>query len=304
MKKEMHFNRKTWKQPHRKRQYALITGASSGIGREFAVQLARHGFPLILVARRRDRLEELAQELEQEYGCKSLVLAADLSEPRQVEALFATIEELPLGIVINNAGFGDCSSFLDGDVDKELDMIDVNIKAMHLVMKLALRKMEWQDTVEYGSRDLQHHPDGRSRRSCPFTAMNHRNYHGYILNVASSAGLMPAGPYMATYYATKAYVTSLTQGVAEELREAGSNLYVGCLCPGPVDTEFNERANVRFALPGMQAQRCVRIALREMGYGNSVIVPGLVMKAVVACAGMLPPQMLIRIVSRQQTKKF
>ena len=112
------------------------------------------------------------------------------------------IEKLPVGILINDAGFGDCGSFLETDADKEMQMIDVNVKAMHLLMKLMLRRMEKQEG-------------------------------GYILNVASSAGLLPAGPYMATYYATKAYIASLTRAVALELKQRGSRVYVGALCPGP-----------------------------------------------------------------------
>ena len=212
-----------------KKSYAVITGASSGIGMAFARQLAAEGYRLVLVARREDRLQELAQEL-QKKGTESIVISADLSQKEACYHLMQQIEKLPVGILINDAGFGDCGSFLETDADKEMQMIDVNVKAMHLLMKLMLRRMEKQEG-------------------------------GYILNVASSAGLLPAGPYMAAYYATKAYIASLTRAVALELKQRGSRVYVGALCPGPVNTEFNAVANVELALAGITPEYCVRYAL-------------------------------------------
>ena len=202
-----------------KKTYAVITGASSGIGMAFARQLAAEGYRLVLVARRENRLQALAEELKKS-GTESMVITADLSEKEACYRLMQQLEPVPVGILINNAGFGDCGSFLETDAEKEMQMIDVNVKAMHLLMKLMLRRMEKQEG-------------------------------GYILNVASSAGLLPAGPYMATYYATKAYMASLTRAVALELKQRGSRVYVGALCPGPVNTEFNEVANVEFALAGI-----------------------------------------------------
>ena len=155
-----------------KKTYAVITGASSGIGMAFARQLAAEGYRLVLVARRENRLQALAEELKKS-GTESMVITADLSEKEACYRLMQQLEPVPVGILINNAGFGDCGSFLETDAETEMQMIDVNVKAMHLLMKLMLRRMEKQEG-------------------------------GYILNVASSAGLLPAGPYMATYYATKA----------------------------------------------------------------------------------------------------
>ena len=126
-------------------------------------------------------------------------------------------------MLINCAGFGDFGAFTTTSLDKELEMIDVNIKAVHILTKKFL-------------------PDMIAKNE------------GYILNVASVAGLMPAGPYMATYYATKAYVTSFTSAIAEELEEKKSNVYVGSLCPGPVDTEFNKVADVKFNLKGITSE--------------------------------------------------
>ena len=177
--------------------FVMITGASSGIGKAFAAQFAKKGYDLILVARRKERLQELAEEWTKK-GRKCLVLTADLAKKKECRKLMEDVEKLPVKVFINNAGFGDCGSFLETDLSKEVEMIHVNIRAMHFLMKQMLCQMEKQG-------------------------------EGSILNVASSAGLFPAGPYMATYYATKSYVTSLTRAVALELKEKKSNVYVGAL---------------------------------------------------------------------------
>lgn len=249
--------------------YAVITGASSGIGTEFAKRLAKEGYPLVLVARRRERLEELAKLLKAE--CK--IITADLSDMKECERLMQELSDIKIDIFINNAGFGFCGETLNIDNDTELNMIDLNVKSLHLLMKLALKDM---DT---------------------------RNY-GYILNVASSAGILPAGPYMSTYYATKAYVASLTRGVAEELRQKHSNVYVGCLCPGPVDTEFNKVANVEFALNGISADYCANYAITQMFKRKITIVPTFMMKAAVVLSRLIPVSLYVKIGAKQQKKKI
>lgn len=274
----------------KKSSYALITGASSGIGREFAVCLAREGYSLILAARRKDRLIQLAAELEQEYDCKCVVQVTDLRNMQECYELFDRIRDYPLEIVINNAGFGDCGYFSEGNIEKEMAMVDVNVKAMHLLMKLALNRFQSQ----IKQQSPKYHPNRRKADS----------YRAYILNVASSAGLIPAGPYMAVYYATKSYVTSLTRGVAEELYQTQVPIYVGCLCPGPVDTEFNQAANVQFALPGISPQKCAEYGISRMKRGKVVIVPGILMKAAVVFGRFLPEKYYIKLTARQQKKKF
>ena len=251
------------------KNYAVITGASAGLGTEFAKQLAQKGYKLILTARREDRLRQLAEELNVE--CE--VIPADLSKTEECLRFFDAIQEKKIDIFINNAGFGDCNVFLEGDLHKELDMIDVNVKAMHTLFKLMLQKMQKEN-------------------------------HGYILNVASSAGLLPAGPYMATYYATKAYVTSLTQAVAQELKENDSKVYVGALCPGPVNTEFNKVANVEFALKGITAEYCVSYALRQMVKRQTVIVPTALMKMSTTMGHMSPRKWSVKITAGQQRRKL
>ena len=255
-----------------KKSYAVVTGASSGIGAQFARRLAAEGYRPVLVARRRERLEALAQELG-EKGIESIVFVVDLSRKEECVRLMERLSGLSVGVFVNNAGFGDCGPFLETDLDKELDMIDVNVRAMHVLTKLVLKKMQ-----EQGG--------------------------GYLLNVASSAGLIPAGPYMATYYATKAYVASLTRAIAKELKEQGSKVYIGSLCPGPVDTEFNDVAHVSFALPGITAESCVEAAITGMKRRKTVIVPSLYMKAATTLGRFLPQDMYIGITGHQQKKKL
>lgn len=257
-----------WKEDYMKK-YAVITGASSGIGMEFAKRLAAKGYTPVLVARREERLKLLAKRLKTE--CE--VFAADLTQRAECEQLCEWLSEKNVEVFINNAGFGDCGEFVETDLDKDLDMIRLNVAALHLLTKRMIRRFE-----ERGS--------------------------GYLLNVASCAGLLPAGPYMATYYATKAYVTSLTRAVAQELEEAGSGVYVGCLCPGPVDTEFNAVANVEFALKGIRPGYCAGYALDMMfRKKKTVIVPTLLMKFAAAGAKLLPAKAAVMAAGWQQKRK-
>ena len=246
-----------------------ITGASSGIGRVFARHYASQGCRLILTARRGDQLEKLAALL----GCPCRILPADLSDPAQWDTLCAALETERIDGFINNAGFGLCGAFTETDPAVEQEMLQVNVGALQRLMKFVLGKMQAQGS-------------------------------GFILNVASCAGLMPAGPYMATYYATKAYVVSLTSALAQELREARSPVYVGCLCPGPVNTEFNAVANVEFALRGITPEYCVRCALDGMARRKTVIVPNPVVAVGMTLGRFLPRPVYIKIAAHQQRKKL
>lgn len=251
------------------KKYAVITGASSGIGLEFARQLAERGYALVLTARKEDRLKKAAESVPTE--CE--IITADLEKEEECYRFFELIKEKDIEVFINNAGFGDCGRFAETELSKELSMIQVNVKAMHILMKLMLQKMKKQG-------------------------------YGYLLNVASSAGLMHAGPYMATYYATKAYVASMTQAVAVELSHEKSPVYVGCLCPGPVNTGFNKVANVEFALKGITPKACVNYAMKKMYARKVVIVPTMVMKLAVFACHISPRAISTRITARQQKKKF
>lgn len=246
-----------------------ITGASSGIGQEFARRYAAMGCRLILTARRTDRLEALAAEL----GVPCRILPADLAQPEECSRLCREVEGEHIDIFINNAGFGLCGSYLESDPEREAGMIRVNVAAMAQLFHFMVRKL-------------------------------HAQGGGTVLNVASSAGLLPGGPYMAGYYASKAYVVSLTRSVAQELREQHSPVTVCALCPGPVDTEFNQNANVVFALKGITPQLCVEEALRGMLRRKTIIVPSAFMRLCTSAQKLLPTAVLMPIMSHQQKKKL
>lgn len=246
---------------------ALVTGASSGIGRDIAVELDKLGYSLVLCARREDRLMELKAKLK-----NATTITCDLSDVENCTSLYNKVKDMNISVLINCAGFGDFGQFTDTDLDKELSMVDVNVKAVHILMKLFLNDFK------------------------------KKNY-GYILNVASTAGLMPAGPYMATYYATKAYVTSLTSAVSRELQEQGSNVYVGALCPGPVDTEFNSVAGVNFGIKSISSEKCASYAVKKMFKRKTIIVPLFVMKFSVFSTRLTPRKLAVKIVGEMQKKK-
>ena len=221
--------------------YAIVTGASSGLGFEFAKQLSNMGYKIVLVARRRGKLEQIQKILKTE----SIVFEADLGKTEECIRLMEETKKLDIEVLVNNAGFGDCGRFYETDANKDLAMIDVNV----------------------------------------------------------SAGLFPAGPYMATYYATKAYVTSLTRAVARELEEEQSEIYVGALCPGPVDTEFNDVADVEFALKGISAKKCVSYAIDQMFKKRVIIIPTLRMKVVCYGSKLIPSRQVVAMTGRQQKRK-
>ncbi len=247
---------------------ALITGASSGIGKEFARRYAEKGYRLILTARREDILEQLREELKTEI----VVIPADLSDEKQCFELLKKLKDEDIDVFINNAGFGLAGSFLTTDVEREINMIKVNDIAMHIMFKGVLQKMDARGS-------------------------------GTILNVASSAGLFPGGPYMAGYYASKAYVVSLTRAVVQELKEKESKVHVCALCPGPVDTDFNRNADVVFSLKGISASQCVSECLKEMNRKKTVIVPSVLMKAAVSLSKLVPAGLLTAMTGHQQKKK-
>ena len=247
----------------------LITGATSGIGMEFARRYAQKGYRLILVGRRVERMDAF----ERETGATVRKIVKDISTADACKELLNEVSDEEIDIFINNAGFGDAGEFTDSDLEKEIRMISVNDMAMHILFKGILQKMEKQGG-------------------------------GQILNVASSAGLLPAGPYMATYYATKAYVASLTRAVAHELKQKKSPVHVSALCPGPVDTEFNKNADVIFALKGISAKQCVAECLSGMERHKTIIVPSLRMKAATFFQHFVPMPLLIKMVAGQQKKKI
>ncbi|QNU67351.1 SDR family oxidoreductase [Ruminiclostridium herbifermentans] len=246
---------------------ALITGASSGIGRDISIILSKKGYDLILVARRQERLEELKSTLDTEVQ----TICLDLSKEESCFELYDQVKNEDIDVLINNAGFGIFGIFDSIDIQDELRLIDTNIKAVHILTKLFL--------VDFK-----------------------RKNSGYILNVASSAGFLP-GPLLSSYYASKAYVLRLTQAIYEELRREGSSVYVGSLCPGPVDTEFNQTANVKMSLKGLTSQYVAEYAIKQMFKRKLTIIPGKKMKLAVFFQKFLPEKLLLKISYHMQKKK-
>ena len=248
---------------------ALVTGASSGIGAEIAKRLDSLGFNVIITARRTDRLEALALELQND----TTIIEADLSQQEDCEMLYEQTKDMNVSVLINNAGFGMIGDFDSTDLERELSMIDVNVKAVHILTKLFLKD---------------------------FIAKN----RGYILNVASSAGLMPGGPLMAAYYATKAYVVSLTQGIAQELKDRGSRVSISALCPGPVETEFNDVAECSFAVKGISPDYCAECALKGLFGRKTLIVPDAGMKLAAGAVKFAPRKLILGVTGKVQSKKL
>lgn len=247
---------------------ALITGASSGIGLEMSKSLAKRGFNLILVARRKEKLLNLKKEIVSEYGVRVKVICKDLSDVNACMELHKEVSAVRIDLLINNAGFGLFGKFWETDLDRELEMIDVNVKALHILTKLFLR--------DFTERD-----------------------YGFILNVSSVAGFMP-GPNMATYYATKNYVLQLTSAIYEELRSAGKNVYVGAFCPGPVNTEFNEISGANFGNHGLSAADAAEYAIEKMFDGKLIIIPENEMKLIAFASGVSPRKITMRILGQIQ----
>jgi len=246
---------------------ALITGASSGIGLDMATILSRRGYDLILVARSKKDLMKVQQELVTD----SKIIALDLSSRDNCLELYNQVKNEDIDILINNAGFGVFGEFIKTSLDKELSMIDVNVSAVHILTKLFLKDFVKKDK-------------------------------GYILNVASSAAFTP-GPLMASYYASKSYVLRLTESIYGELRKANSKVYIGCLCPGPVNTNFNQVAGVHFSVKALESNDVARYAIKKMFQRKLVIVPGISMKLCHILVLFVPIKLLVRITYHIQKKK-
>lgn len=215
----------------------LITGASSGIGKEMADYLASLGYDLFLVATDSKKLKELFKDCQ----VKVTTFGLDLAVEENCYKLYENVKNEKIDILINNAGFGDAGNFTKTSLDKELKMIDLNIKAYHILTKLFL-----QDFVK-------------------------RDY-GRVLNVASMAGFMP-GPYMATYYATKNYIVSLSLAIYEELKRDKSNVKISIFCPGPVNTNFNNVADVKFNISSLNSEYASKVAIDGMFMNKLLIIP-------------------------------
>lgn len=245
---------------------ALITGASNGLGKDFAKELSKKGYDLVLVARSKDKLETLKRELKTYIEIEAM----DLSIKENVFKLYNKYKG-EIDLLINNAGFGLFGKFTDTDLDTELNMIDLNVTAYHILTKLFL-----QDFV--------------------------KKNNGRILNVASSAAFEP-GPLMTTYYSTKSYVYNMTMGIYEELRREKSKVKIHVLCPGPVDTGFNDRAHVRFGVKSQKSIDVVKYTLKKMNQNKLIIIPDLTIKLGVFANRILPRKTIIKLTYKIQKSK-
>lgn len=249
---------------------ALITGASSGIGRDMARELSELGYNLILVARNQDGLDKVKSELEKENEQIEIkTFALDLSNKESCYYLYEQVKNVD--ILINNAGFGLFGKFNETDLEKEINMINTNVTAVQILTKLYLQDMIQKDK-------------------------------GHILNVASIAGFMP-GPLMATYYATKNYIVSLTRAIQKEIKKQKSNVKISLLCPGPVNTNFNNVANVKFKLPGLSSEYVAKYAIKNMLKGKLIIIPGTLIKVARALSEITPTAITEEISYHMQKKK-
>lgn len=252
------------------KRIALVTGASAGLGKEFADLFAADGHDVVLVARSKPRLEELAKTLEEKYGIKAHVAPTDLGEASAPAVLFEQMQGRGIAIdfLVNNAGFGNTGRFLDGDLGKELQLLDVNMRAL---VEL---------THRFGK------------------GMVERKF-GRILNIASTAGFQ-AGPFMSTYYASKAFVISFTEGLAFELH--GTGVTATCHCPGATHTEFAARAGndktklFQGAARVADAREVAEHAYRAMMAGEVLAVHG-VMNFLGMSMNRLVPRVVMRTIT-------
>lgn len=242
---------------------ALITGASSGMGHDMALILSKSYDELILVGRNEERLVNLKEELT----CKSLIEVADLSDYNNCIKLFNKYKDIDL--LINNAGFGDAGLFDETSLDKDINMINTNITALHTLTKLYLKEMKERNS-------------------------------GHILNVASIAGFLP-GPLMATYYATKNYVVRLSEAIYRELKKEKSKVKISILCPGPVNTNFEKNANVKFKMNGLNSYKVASYTLKHLN--KFYIVPGFGFKMMRIFSRFLRPNFISKYIYKMQKRQ-
>lgn len=244
---------------------ALITGASSGIGKDMAIYLSEKGYDLIIVGRNQERLEEVKNNVKTNTD----IITMDLSSEENCFELYNMAKDID--VLINNAGFGTFGEFIETKMETELNMIKTNVNAVHILTKLYLKDMVEKDK-------------------------------GYILNVSSIAAFLP-GPLMATYYSTKAYVLRLTQGIQEELKKRKSNVKVSLLCPGPTETEFLKRAGVMFSTKSTPCRYVAEYAIDQMLKGKKIIVPTIKIKCAKFLCKIVPDVLLSKFAYGVQQKR-
>ncbi|MBO5265265.1 MAG: SDR family NAD(P)-dependent oxidoreductase [Ruminococcus sp.] len=247
---------------------ALITGATSGIGMSMAKYLCSMGWELVLTGRNKSALENLKSEL----NTNVYIIPADLSEKEEVFKVYHYCKLHDIDMLINNAGYGIFGRFDETDIEDELNMLNVNITALHILTKLFLRDFK-------------------------------KKNRGIILNVASSAGFM-TGPLLSSYYASKNYVVRLSLAIAQELKKTKSKVRISIFCPGPVDTNFNNRAGVVFSVKPISADFAAKYAIDNALSGRTVIIPTFKMKLGVLGAKLAPEKILSSVTYTIQKKKL
>lgn len=247
----------------------LITGASSGIGRDLAKEFAKINYNIVLVARSEEKLKKIKNELVKEYNIEVEYEVVDLSQRDSCQKLYERNKDID--ILINNAGLGDFGNFAKTDLEKDMKIIDTDIIAMHILTKLYLKDMKEKN-------------------------------NGKILNVASIAGFLP-GPLMATYYASKNYVVKLSEAIREELRKEKSNVKISILCPGPVRTNFNNVANVKFELNSLSSEYVAKYTVKQLLKNIFYIVPGFTIKCAKFFSKITPTPILARCTYHMQKRK-
>ncbi|SFI68506.1 SDR family NAD(P)-dependent oxidoreductase [Planctomicrobium piriforme] len=253
----------------------LITGASSGIGLELAKRFAADGSELILVARRTDRLEELAELLKREHGTTSTVISADLAQPGAPQHLMEQIQAAgkQVDVLVNNAGFGQLGEFSKISLDRQLNMIQLNIASVVALTHLCL-------------------PGMLARKK------------GAILNLGSTASFQP-GPHVAIYYATKAFILSFSEAIWKELK--GTGVTVTCLCPGPTKTEFGNESQMHdtpvFKHNAMNVEVVANAGYRGLRKRKRLVIPGAVNKMLAASVRVTPRATILDIMSMLQPVK-
>jgi hypothetical protein len=244
---------------------ALITGASSGIGKDIAIELSKRGYELILVARNEEKLEEVKSQI----STKVEIIPLDVSIKENCEQLHEKVGYVD--ILVNNAGFGVFGKFSQTSLEREIQLINTNVIAVHVLTKLFLK-----DMIDNGS--------------------------GYILNVSSIAGHLP-GPLMAAYYSSKNYVTTLSESINYELKKEKINVKIGTLNPGPVKTNFNNVANVKFDLHSLSSEYVAKYTVNKMLKGKTDITPGFTIKIVRFFGKIIPNNLLSIFVYKSQRRK-
>lgn len=252
--------------------WAVITGASSGIGKDMAIYLGSKGYNLILTSspKSRKNLRMLKDKLSKIVRVE--IISLDLADEKSPFKLYNFCKSKNVQVLINNAGFGVFGAFDKSSLERELDLINVNIKALHILTKLFLK-------------------DFKSKNS------------GYILNVSSSAGFM-TGPLLSSYYASKNYVLRLSLAIKEELRRENSNVHISVLCPGPVDTNFNNVAGVSFSVKPLTSEYVSHYAIDMMFNHKTIIIPSLSMKLGIFATRFVPYELLSRITYDIQKSKL